>query len=191
MTSGDLRLAHTDWLAHSLTITGPMDSLSNFLRAAAGAGVIPWHIDWRIAEEDYLHMLLQPEQRTLTLEGAKILASQLRQAAEQRHQRAIEKVGRSRACALDLHSLLPVPNDILFLGPLHPTSLAWLQEHWGTTDALRQVTIAQRGLGTGDPPGAKMTFWSSDWTPWAAIAALRRRWADLKFDISPAYGPAT
>ena len=35
--------------------------------------------------------------------------------------------------------LLPVPASILQLGPADPAALAWLKQHWGLTDRLRQV----------------------------------------------------
>jgi len=39
-------------------------------------------------------------------------------------------IGRSRACLLDLHVLLPVPNAILALGPTDPAALAWLSSRF-------------------------------------------------------------
>ena len=51
-------------------------------------------------------------------------------------------------------------------------------QHWGTTDALRHVT-AERAAG---PDAARqadaraavvtITFWSADWSPWRALAAI-------------------
>ena len=37
--------AHTDWLYHDLTVTGPAGQVAAFRRAASGAGVIPWTLD--------------------------------------------------------------------------------------------------------------------------------------------------
>jgi hypothetical protein len=33
-----------------------------------------------------------------------------------------------------------------------------------------------------------VTFWSADWTPWRALAALAERWSGLRFDARPMYG---
>ena len=40
-----LRLGHTDWLYHRLTISGPATEVTAFRQAAAGAGVIPWQLE--------------------------------------------------------------------------------------------------------------------------------------------------
>ena len=37
------------------------------------------------------------------------------------------------------------------------------------------------------PGGLRLGFWSADWTPWPAIARLRRDWPALRFDIRPFY----
>ena len=31
----------------------------------------------------------------------------------------------------------------------------------------------------------QLTFWSADWTPWRALAALAVRWPALRFDPLP------
>ncbi|HEY3849170.1 MAG TPA: hypothetical protein VGL95_18870, partial [Acetobacteraceae bacterium] len=41
-----------DWLYHHLTICGPAEPLGDFSRAARGAGVIPWQLDFARIEED-------------------------------------------------------------------------------------------------------------------------------------------
>ena len=95
-------------------------------------------------EEDLFHLLAAPpapQRRRLSLAGARVLARQLGEAAELRHAAAVARVGHSRACPFDLHALVPMPPDILPLGPDHPDSLAWLQAHWGTTEALRHVVL--------------------------------------------------
>jgi hypothetical protein len=137
-----LRLVHTDWLYHRLTIAGPQEEVAAFRAAARGAGIIPWHLDLDRIEEDCFHLLVSPpapRQRTLSLAGARIVAGQLRDAVGRRHDLAVARVGRSRACPFDLHALVPVPSVLLRLGPDDAASLAWLWEHWGTTQALRHV----------------------------------------------------
>ncbi len=120
--------AHIDWLFHHLRIEGPAAALATFRDAAAGAGIIPWHLDFDRVEEDVFMRLAAPkgEARTLTLEGARMLAAELRDAVARRHALAVARVGQDRPCCFDLHSLVPVPGEILRLGPDHPEAMQWL-----------------------------------------------------------------
>jgi hypothetical protein len=128
--------------------------------------------------------------------GARILADQLRTAVARRHDLAVARVGRSLACPFDLQSLVPVPADLLRLGPDDPAALAWLWAHWGTTQALRHVTWVS--LAFPDDPAApapdetvfRVTFWSADWTPWRALAQLAAQWPTLRFAVRPSYDAA-
>ncbi len=188
-----LALAHTDWLYHRLTVTGPADGVAAFREGAAGAGVIPWRLDLDRMEEDWVHRLLAPPRR-LGLAGARVLARQLRDAVALRHDAATGLVGHGRACRLDLHALVPVPDAMLRLGPDHPDALAWLWARWGTTAALRHVAAAPPPrLRQPLPAGTaawRLRFWSADWTPWRALAQVATAWPDLRFDIQPDYdGP--
>jgi hypothetical protein len=56
-------------------------------------------------EEDVFHLLAasSTQPRTLSVAGAWVLAGQLREAADRRHERAVARVGASRACPFDLH----------------------------------------------------------------------------------------
>jgi hypothetical protein len=72
--------------------------------------------------------------RKLTVEGCRILARQFRDRVEARQVRAAALVGHSHACPFDLHTLLPVPEAILQLGPTHSQALAWLTANWGVSD---------------------------------------------------------
>lgn len=195
--SGSLRSVHTDWLHHWLHITGPSGAVAAFRDAAAGAGIIPWQLDLDRTEEDLFHLLVAPaapQQRTLRLDGARILARQLRDAVERRHQIAVARVGRSRACLFDLHALLPVPDAILRLGPEEPEALAWLWEHWGTSDGLRHVDENKASHPRDKRPSGQtdfhVAFWSADWTPWRALVTLGRRWPALRFAVRPSYDRA-
>jgi len=163
-----------------------------FRHAAAGAGIIPWSLDPGSLEEDWFHLLARPGHRELSLPGARILAGQLREAMERRHALAVSLVGRSRACPFDLHALVPVPADVLSLGPDHPAALAWLWQHWGTTEALRHVAPERPGKRLPEPSLAgqgalHLTFWSADWTPWRALQQVRIDWPTLQFDVQPEY----
>ncbi len=179
--------AHTDWLYHHLTATGPAPALAAFRDAAAGAGIIPWTLDLDRMEEDYFLALATPSQRSLSLEGARMLAAELRDAVGRRHALATARVGHSRACPFDLQALAPVPADLLRLGPDHPDALAWLWAHWGTTQPLRHVTMLPAGKGA---EGAfRVSFWSADWSPWRALETLRGDWDTLRLDLRPIYEP--
>ena len=195
-TGAPLRLPHTDWLHHRMAVTGPSDALADFRAAASGAGVIPWRLDGDRLEEDLFHMLAAPpapQRRRLSLAGARALARQLRDAAELRHAAACGRVGLSRACPFDLHALLPVPPGILRLGAEHPDAADWLWASWGTTETPRRVAVEPPpALRTPLPEGTaavRLSYWSADWTPWRALAAVRARWPALRFDVRPTYGP--
>jgi len=190
-----LLLPHPDWLHHRLVVTGATAAIADFQANACGAGAIPWTLDLDRVEEDLFHLLLAPpapQRRRLSLAGARVLAGQLRDAVRLRHDAATARVGSSRACPFDLYALVPVPADILRLGPDHPDALAWLWTHWGTTDALRHVAIEPApALRTPLPAGTatvQLTFWSADWTPWRALAAAAARRPALRFDVRPTYG---
>lgn len=195
--AGVLVLLHPDWLYHHLRVTGEPAEVAAFRAAAAGAGVIPWTDNQGEAAEDWFHLLAAPpapQHRTLSLEGCRILAGQLRDAAEARQKLVAERAAASRACPLCLHQLLPVPDRLLRFGPAAPESRAWLWTNWGTTQALRGVVelpVPGRGRPRLPDPGlAWLGFWSADWTPWRAVLALRARWPGLSIEIRPVYdGP--
>jgi hypothetical protein len=193
-----LRLAHTDWLHHHLTVTGPVDGVATFAQAAAGAGVIPWALDLDRLAEDFFYALVAPpapQQRSLSLPGARILAGQLGEAVARRHALATARVGHSRVCPFDLQALLPVPATLLRGGPDDPAALAWLWRHWGTTAALRHVRPITDSVPDEPPlpPGKaafRVSFWSADWTPWRALVQLAEQWPALRFTLQPRYDAA-
>ncbi len=194
-------LPQPDWLHHRLAITGPTDRITAFRSAAAGAGIVPWHLDLNRIEEDCFLLLASPTSlrgappppEALSVAGARVLAGQLREAVARRHEIAVARVGRSEACPFDLHALLPVPAEVLRLGPDHPAALGWLWTHWGTTQALRRVALdhaAAEDPRRRPPPGEaalQLTFWSADWTPWRALARLAESWPSLRFAVRPTY----
>ena len=186
-------LPNPDWLHHRLSVSGPQQDLATFQDAAAGAGIIPWHYDLDRMETDFFHLLVAPPPRELSLTGAKMLARQLRDAVGRRHDLAGSRVGQSRACPFDLHALVPIPLEILALGPDEPEALAWLWAHWGTTQPLRHVAAGTVGdpAGGGKQDGAalRLTFWSADWTPWRALENIAGRWPMLQFQVRPTYDP--
>ena len=179
------------WLYHHLTVSGPTAPLTEFSRAARGAGVIPWRLDFAAVEEDIFNLAVtQPAAtRTLSIAGCRILARQFRARVEAHHSLAVGRIGRSRACPFDLHVLVPVPDAILALGPNDPAALAWLATHWGITDRLRQVVERSRpGTGRRLPRGHGVVgygFFTHRETPHAAIDALASRWPALRFVLRP------
>jgi hypothetical protein len=194
---------HPDWLYHRLEVAGDADLVTLFRHAARGPGAIPWADDLGPAEEDWFHLLLaappEGQKRAISLQGARILAGQLRDAVERRREMASVRAGRGGssggecpgACPLDLHRLVPVPGEVLRLGPGHPRTRRWLWARWGTTWPLRHV-VEQPAPKAGqrpvrEPGRLRLGFWSADWTPWPAIARLRRDWPALRFDVRPRY----
>jgi hypothetical protein len=196
-----LRLAHTDWLYHRLSVVGPAADLAAFRVVAAGAGTVPWHLDLDWMAEDYFHFLVAPPARagslaapvrSLSLAGARILADQLCAAVARRHALAVGRVGHSRACPFDLHALTPVPDAVLRCGPDDPAALDWLWAHWGTTQPLRHVEAVATDAATRTQlkPGEgtwTVAFWSADWTPWPALTHITARWPALRFAMRPLY----
>lgn len=186
---GPMASAPPDWLYHHLTISGPASEVADFAAQARGAGVIPWRLDFARIEEDVFNLAVaQPAaQRHLPVAGCRILARQFRQRVEAHHAKAVGQIGDSRACPLDLHAVLPIPQEILALGPTDPAALAWLAEHWGTTDRLRQVHERAkprpgRRLSVGHAVVGYGFFTLGD-TPDGAIARLSARWPALRFAL--------
>ncbi|MDT8278865.1 hypothetical protein RQ734_22700, partial [Roseomonas mucosa] len=128
-------------------------------------------------------------ERAISLQGARILARRLRDAAAANHQRAIARIGTDYSCPFDLHRLLPVPPGILRLGPDDPDSRTWLWTHWGTTRPLRHVRELESTLDGRKRRMAELRveFWSADWSPWQALRRIRRDWPALSFDLRPDY----
>ncbi len=183
--------AHPDWLFHHLRIEGPAEAVAAFRETASGAGIIPWHLYFDRVEEDAFLRLAAPQgqARTLSLEGARMLAAELRDAVARRHALAVAPVGHDKRCCFDLHALVPVPSDLLRLGPDHPDALRGLWQHWGTTDTLRHVAPAPDRTETAPAETVfRVSFWSADWTPWQALAAIRARFPGLRVDVQPLYG---
>jgi hypothetical protein len=164
------RLAHPDWLFHRLCVSGPRTDLVAFRAAAAGAGTIPWQLYLQRMEEDFFHLLIAPR-RSLSLTGARILAGELRTAVAQRHALAMTQIGQSQACPFDLHALVAVPAAMAQRGPDDPAALAWLWQHWGTTQALRHVSI-----DTTAETAARR-----------ALARIAADWSRLRFETRPIY----
>ncbi len=184
-----LCLPNPEWLPHELTVTGPSEELAAFRLAATGPGAIPWVTDYDRLEEDWVHAMLTPPpaERGISVEGARILARQLRERAEMQDQRAAEAAFGDVSCPLDLNALVPVPERMLRLGPDDPGPLSWLWEHWGTTWALRgveEIPCEREPPLPADHGALRYRFWSADWTPWRALSAMRSRWPSIIFHVN-------
>ena len=187
-----LALPHPDWLAHTLTVSGPAGEVAAFRTAAAGSGAIPWHYDIDRMQEDWFLRMLAPARadREISVVGARILAATYRDLVASHHEQVVAGAAHGTACPLDLHALIPVPQAVLLQGPDDPASRAWLWQHWGTTRALKHVVQTAAGQDRRLHRSARVAyrFFSADWTPWMAVRTLRARWPALVFDIRPDYG---
>ncbi|HME27883.1 MAG TPA: hypothetical protein VKI44_42285, partial [Acetobacteraceae bacterium] len=79
------------WRYHHLTVSGPAAPLADFSRAARGAGVIPWRLDFAAVEEDIFNLAVtqRAATRNLSIAGCRILARQFRARAEAHHSLAV------------------------------------------------------------------------------------------------------
>ena len=184
-----LAAAAPSWLYHHLTVSGPSALVTAFSEAARGSGVVPWQLDPAAVEEDIFNLAVSqpPHRRTLTVEGCRILARQFRHRVEAHQGRVATLAGNGRACPFDLHTLLPVPDAVLQLGPTHPQAVIWLRENWGT-DRLRQVVLRPKpSVGRRLPVGHSVTgygFFTDGGVLMAAVKQLQARWAGLRFALT-------
>lgn len=190
-TNGGGPAGQRSWLYHHLTISGPADRVAALAEAARGSGIVPWRIDGARIEEDVFHLAAsQPKElRSLSIEGCRILARQFRERVEAHAARAAALAQSSKGCPFDLHSLLPVPAEMLAHERTHPSAQAWLLEHWGLSDAPRQVTLRpQAAAGRRLPAGHTVCgygFFTGGETPHAAVATIAAAWPDLRLVLQP------
>ena len=181
-------LANPDWIANTLTITGPALRLTALRHAARGRGVIPWTlVAPRLAEDLFIYLIEDEGEGRLRVPAARTLADRLAAALTQDDGVA----GEGADVPFDLHALLPIPFEILQLGPTDPAAKAWLWQNWSTSWPLRRVVEPldkRRSAEAASDTVWRLRFWSADWSPWAAIAALHTEWPDLRFVLVPDYG---
>lgn len=186
-----MRCLHPDWVHNRLSVQGPEECVRAFAFAARGCGAVPWVLDYDQIEQEVVALLLQgdPGSRSIGLEGARRLARELRDWIRDGTDLVHAAVGVRHDCPLDLHSLIPVPWQILRLGPDHPAAIVWMWENWGTTWTLRRVEAVPIALPEQQalPQGQSLlrfSFWSADWSPWQAVQRLRQEWPKLDFRLT-------
>ena len=172
-----------DWLWNTVTISGPAGAVGRFRAAARGTNAAPWYLDLDHEEA----RLLAPMASACI--DARLLAREIRDVLARRHDRVRALWDGPGRCPFDLHRLVPIPSSILALGVDDPVALRWLQAHWGTTRPLRLVEVLASAEDKRLRRSARFAvrFQSADWTPWQAIARLRRDWPQLIFDVRPHY----
>ena len=131
------------------------------LRAARGAGVVPWQLDLMALEEEvFARAVSQPaSQRSLTVAGCRILAGQFRAKVAAHHARAVGLVGRSQACPFDLHALLPMPLSDPAAGsdaPGRPGLAAAALGHRAAAPGDRAAEAGDRPAAAGRAPRARL-----------------------------------
>jgi hypothetical protein len=175
------------WRYHHLTITGPAAKVEDFAAAARGAGIIPWQFDTATMEEDVFNLAASqpPHLRSLSIDGCRLMARQLRDRVEARAAKTVWLSETSKACPFDLHTLLPVPGAILRLGPSAAEAVAWLEEHWGLSGRLHQV-VARPDAKPGrrlrkDEACLGFGFFAWAASPRTAVAQISTGWPDLRF----------
>jgi hypothetical protein len=186
-------LPHPDWLRHTLVVTGTPAAIAAFRQVAAGSGGIPWaYPDLDTEEDDRFLALVHPPDGSpgLSPAAARVLAQELRAAAFQHQSKVRAQAGHGRLCPFDLQALIPIPSELLDLGPDDQATVVWLRTHWGVLQALRNVAWITAGCKRlrGQKQQLTLEFWSADWTPWPAIVTLRRRFEGLNFMVTPDYG---
>ena len=68
--------------------------------------------------------------------GAGEVARKLREVIAARHCEVVARWRKPGGYPLDLHRLIPIPEDVLALGENAPAAQHWQWIHWGTTSAL-------------------------------------------------------
>ena len=139
-----LRLAHTDWLYHRLTISGPPEPVAAFRAAAAGRRGDPLAARPRSPRRRFL----PPAGRAAGAAAAHASAwpapaSSPASCATPSAAATISPWRGSAAAGPARSTCTPwcrCRAALLRLGPDDPAALAWLWTHWGTTQALRHVT---------------------------------------------------
>ena len=169
-------LGHIDWLRNRLTVSGPAAEVAHFRQGARGTGGIPWHLDLDHEEARLLApmAMLGPDARALARELREIIAT--------RHDRVLARWHETGSCPLDLHRLIPIPDDILHRGEDALAARNWLWSNWGTTQPLRHVRILEENGDRRLRRSGRVVydFYAADWTPWQGHPPAAARLADAR-----------
>ena len=112
--------AYTDGLFHHLRIKGPADAMAAFRGAAAGAGVVPWHLDLdRIEEDAFLRLATPQGQARRSVWKARGYWRPTCAMPSPAGMRSRWPGSGTKKCCFDLRALVPVSAEILLLGPDH------------------------------------------------------------------------
>jgi hypothetical protein len=188
-----MNLDHPDWFEMRMLVTGPLADLNDLRRAAAGSGTVGWAVDYDQVEQDFIAAMLAPaargERLSVSLDGVRIIAREMREMMWEACEVNISAVGVSKACLFDLNALVPAPWDILRLGQRHPDAERWMWEHWGSIWPLRRVEAGPAPPAHRPkrlPDGHDAWFvraWCADWGPWPVIKHCMERWPALRFSV--------
>ena len=163
--------------------------------AAAGAGVIPWQLDLdRLAEDLFL-----------------LLAARHRRSRAASASPAHASLPANCATPWPAATRWRSPGSAA-AGPVRSTCTRCCRCRRPCCAAVRTIRRRWPGSGpTGAPPRRcamsapstrrsrtirrrspgeavfRVTFWSADWTPWRALAALAAQWPALRFALRPRY----
>jgi len=172
-----------DFIFNRLEVSGPRESLYDFIGAASGTGFIDWRPEWHgVYEQIYFGAA---RGGAPSREAGESLARKLRDIMWRRHEE--ERVRAeldSHRVPLDLNALFPVPRRVLRKGFVE-AGQNWMWANWGTRWPLRRVTVAIEGRLEGAEPRAIFSFLSEDWSPWIALKRMGKRWAELSFRLVP------
>jgi hypothetical protein len=187
-----------DFIFNRLEVSGPDESLYDFIGAASGPGFVDWRPEWHSVYEQIYFSAVRGG--APTREAAEHLARKLRDILWRRHEE--ERVRAeldSHRVPLDLHALIPIPSRVLRKG-FGETGREWMWRNWGVRWPIRRVTFHLRqGLGgqvaidherrdkIDGKRVAVFRFISEDWPPWIAVLRMRERWPDLRFEMRAEY----
>ena len=144
-----LRLPHTDWLHHRLCVTGPVSELDGFRQAASGAGRHPVAARFRHPRGGLVPPADRPgppRTQPCRQPGARRPAARGGlSTAMPWPWRKLAGAGPARSTCTRL-CRFPRPSSVLV--PTTRRALAWLWQHWGTTEGLRHVRAAAGRAGS-------------------------------------------
>ncbi|MBB3175373.1 hypothetical protein FHR90_003228 [Endobacter medicaginis] len=173
------------WNRYELVLTGLPADIARFRDAARGPGGVPWPLDADHQHTTLMARLMAGAGGAPLPRHAEDLLRAIAQAQEARHARLLVACASpGGGCLLDLNRLLPVPAGLLAWGPDHGAALDWLDRHWGTREAVRQIDLQE----TRDPRRhsrrrLRFRFWMLDGRPATLAASLLRAWPELEVTI--------